>query len=162
MWKTTLCCNIVILCLLWAISLVVIQPAYNFFVQYSEVKQALPTLTDFAIRYRTVSIVIPILWLIFTVILAKKMMEQSIEKRCELLSFHTSISLCMGLFLIFLFSFAGILPLLKISSALGWQDTLSMEHGRNSIKKYWQISWKFRSLHGGCAVENEVPSKSVF
>ncbi|MDA3788898.1 MAG: hypothetical protein PF503_10450 [Desulfobacula sp.] len=118
MWKTTLCCNIVILSLLWTMSLVVIQPAYNLLVQYSEVKQALPTLTNFAIRFRTMSIVIPILWIIFTVILARQMKEQTIDMRSESLSLHTSVSLCIGLLLLFLFSFAGILPLLKIGSTL--------------------------------------------
>jgi hypothetical protein len=118
MWKITLCCNILILTLLWLLSLVAITPAYNHLVQYAETSQALPILTDFAIRVRLPAIVIPLSWAGFTFALAKRMQRLLDNKRHEYLMAHISVTLGVGLAMLLFFSLAGILPILKFGAVM--------------------------------------------
>ncbi len=118
MWKVSLFCNILILSLLWLLSQVVITPVHNLFFQYAETGMALPILTDFAIQLRSPSAAIPLTWIVFTFFYGRWMKNQTADKRNEWLSFHTSLTLCIGLLVLLFFSLAGILPILKIGYSL--------------------------------------------
>jgi hypothetical protein len=116
MWKITLCCNIFILSLLWLLAQVAIIPANSFLVQYTETMMALPILTDFTIRVRSLTGAIPIIWAIFTLLLGWQMRKQTTQRRNECLLTHTSVTVCIGLVLVLFFSLAGLLPILRIGS----------------------------------------------
>jgi hypothetical protein len=118
MWKITLSCNVLVLTLLWLLSLVAITPAYNHLVQYAETNQALPILTDFAIRVRHLAIVIPLSWAVFTLASAKRMQCQTDASRGEYLMLHISVTLGVGLAMLLFFSLAGILPGLKFGAGI--------------------------------------------
>lgn len=118
MWKITLCCNIFILSLFWLLSQVAITPAHSLLVQYAKTGAALPVLTGAAIQFRSPSAAIPIIWAILTIFMGVFLKNKNETKRNEWLSFHTSLTGCIGLLLFFFYSLAGILPLLKISAII--------------------------------------------
>ncbi|MDF1530614.1 MAG: hypothetical protein P1R74_15965 [Sedimenticola sp.] len=118
MWRLTLFSNVLILFFFWLLAMTAITPAHNLLIQYSDTIQALPILTDVAIVFRSLSILIPLTWAIGTLFWGRKMARLIETKRCESLTAHTSISLCMGLALFFIYLLAGILPLLKIGATL--------------------------------------------
>ncbi len=119
MWKITVCCNIIILSLLWLLSLVAITPAHNLLILYGDAEPALPVLTDLAIRLRSMTVAIPLAWAFFTFLGIRRMQRQTGDKKLEWILLHTSISLCIGLGMFLFFLLAGILPILKIGSVIG-------------------------------------------
>jgi len=118
MWKLTLCFNVFVLILFWLLSQVAITPVHNLLVRYAETGTALPILTDFAIRLRGWSQLIPWFWIAFTLTLAFRIKNRAETIRNEWLCFHTSLSVCIGLLLLFFFGLAGILPALKIGAEI--------------------------------------------
>jgi hypothetical protein len=117
-WKINLGCNILILFLFWILSLVAITPAYNLFVQYGQAGTALPTMTDLVIQTRFLSSGIPLIWAILTVYWGTRMDNQTEVKRNERLLLHTSVTISLGLAMLFIFSLAGTLPFLKIAALI--------------------------------------------
>jgi hypothetical protein len=118
MWKITLFFNLVVLVLFWLLAQVVITPIHNLLVQYAETGVDLPILTDFAIRMRTPSMLIPIAWAILTLVAGRQMRGRTAEIRQDRLSAHSSITLCIGLCTLIFFALAAILPILKIGAAI--------------------------------------------
>lgn len=118
MWKLTLGCNVLLLILLWLLSVVVITPAYNVFVQYGSYPEVLPRPTGIAIRYRILAGLFPLCWAIATVIMGKWLAEKPIEICNEYVSLHTSVTIFTGLALLLYFSLAAILPFLLIGVKL--------------------------------------------
>ena len=118
MWKITLFFNIVVLVLFWILSQVAITPIHNLLVQYAETGVDLPILTDFAIQLRTPSLIIPLAWVVLTLVVGRRMRNQAVDVRQEWLSAHTSITLCLGLATLIFFALAAILPILKISAVI--------------------------------------------
>jgi len=118
MWKATLFCNTILLALLWFLSYVIITPAYNRLVQYSEAAMDVPILTGFAMRMQDISGIIPLSWLICSIIFGKLLFRQSENKRNEWVTTHTSITLCIGLTMLLFFSTAAILPILKFGAIM--------------------------------------------
>lgn len=119
MWKIALVCNVLILALLWMLAMVVITPAHNLLVVYAEKDFALPLLTDYAIQARALSGLAPASWAILTIPFWKWMGRQNDAKRIEGLIAHGAVSLLLGFALLFIFTLAGILPILKIGASIG-------------------------------------------
>jgi hypothetical protein len=118
MWKITLCCNVLILILLWLLSMVIITPAYNHLVQYAETQMALPILTDYAIQLRYLIGIIPLSWAVLSIVYGKWLSKQADGKLGQCLVAHTSITLVIGFAMLVIFSLAAILPILKIGETL--------------------------------------------
>ena len=118
MWKLTLCANALILGLFWLVAQVAITPAHNLLVRYAETGAALPILTDVAISLRMPSLAVPALWAVLTLVVGIRMKARAENARCQWLGLHTSISVVLGLVVLFFFALAGILPLLKIGAVL--------------------------------------------
>jgi len=118
MWKTGLCCNVLILLLFWILGQIAITPIENLMIRYAETGVDLPILTDFAIQMDMPSLAIPLLWAILTVVFARRISDQASETRQAWLSLHISMTLCLGLITLIFFSLAATLPVLKIGSAL--------------------------------------------
>ena len=118
MWKLTVCCNVFVLLLFWLVSQVVIAPAHNLLVRYAETDAALPILTDIAIRLRGWSQLVLWGWTALTLILAFRLQGRDEIIRNEWVLLHTSLSVFIGLALLFFFGLAGILPVLKIGAVI--------------------------------------------
>nr|WP_321467311.1 hypothetical protein [uncultured Desulfobulbus sp.] len=119
MWKLTLCCNVLLLFVCWILSLIAITPAHNLLVVYSGAIVELPILTDLAIRYRSLSVCIPLVWTILAIFFVRRLMGCPEAKRNGWIALHLSCSLILGLSMFTVFIFAGILPVLKIGASLG-------------------------------------------
>jgi len=98
--------------------MVAITPANNLLVEFSEFKMDLPLLTYYAIQLHTLTFIIPLSWIVITIIIGKRMVKLNEMTRTEWLSAHTSITLVVGLSLLLFFSLAGILPILKCYATL--------------------------------------------
>nr|WP_320011557.1 hypothetical protein [uncultured Desulfobulbus sp.] len=119
MWKLTICCNVLLLFVCWILSLVAITPVHNLLVVYSENVIELPMLTDLAIRYRALSVCVPLVWAILALFLVRRLTICPEAKRNGWITLHLSCSLVLGLGMLTLFILAGILPVLKIGASLG-------------------------------------------
>ncbi|MDD2469239.1 MAG: hypothetical protein PHI97_35210 [Desulfobulbus sp.] len=119
MWKLTLCCNVLLLFICWILSLITITPAHNLLVVYSETVVELPILTDLAIRYRPLTVCVPLVWAILTILLVRRLVNCPEAKRNGWIALHLSCSLVLGLGMFTVFILAGILPVLKIGASLG-------------------------------------------
>ncbi|WP_321492843.1 hypothetical protein [uncultured Desulfobacter sp.] len=118
MWKLTVCCNVFVLLLFWLVSQVAIAPAHNLLVRYAETDAALPIFTYLAIRLRGWSQLVPWVWTALTLILAFRLKGRDEIIRKEWIMLHTSLSVFLGLVLLFFFGLAGILPVLKIGAVI--------------------------------------------
>lgn len=118
MWRLSLVCNVVVMVLLWLLSEVAVTPAYNLLVQYGETGSALPMLTDIAFQVRPYARVLPLLWLVITLLWGRWIGRQPVERRTQGVVVHTSATLCVGLLLLLFFAIAGMLPALKIGATL--------------------------------------------
>lgn len=116
MRKIIVTVNVLVLFMFWLLAQVAVTPAHNLLVQYAETGVALPILTDFAIQARSLSAGIPLTWAIITIIFRKRICGEDQSTRSNLLALHSSVSLLLGLVILFFFALAGILPVLKIGA----------------------------------------------
>lgn len=118
MWKYIVFLNSVIMFLCWCIAATVITPAYNHFVQYADSAMILPRITKLAIDFKTLSIVIPVLWVLISWCIYRryKNSEIVIQSRTSLYFFITTV--CIGLILITFYLVGGIQPFLKIGASI--------------------------------------------
>lgn len=120
MWRVTIIINCLILFLFWVAGFVATAPAFNHFVQYTEVfgKLPLPILTDAVFTVRMSSLIVPGCWLLgsFGYLFWIRQMDE--ERRRDQVSLHTSLTILVGLLFFVIFLTAGVLPYLKIGALL--------------------------------------------
>lgn len=109
--------NIILMFLFWLVGIVAITPAYNHFIQYGDGK-GLPILTQFAIDIRFYAVCLPILWVFISNSIFKITQAKQKEHQIEILMFFILLSLTIGILMILFFGIAGILPYLKIGTAI--------------------------------------------
>lgn len=119
-WQPTIIVNILILFGFWLAGFVAISPAYNHFIQYSDINNinTLPVFTSFVFSVRFISFLIPVIWLFVSIILMMRFRQRSQLERIELVQLHTSLSIFGGIVLFLVFALAGILPYLKFGGLL--------------------------------------------
>lgn len=114
-WQFTIMVNVLILFGFWLAGFVAVSPAYNHFAQYALTSyvDSMPAVTDMIFSVRLSSLVIPILWLLVSILFMRRLKKRSQIDRVELVQLHTSISVFGGLSIFIVFALAGILPFLK-------------------------------------------------
>ncbi|TVO77744.1 hypothetical protein [Sedimenticola selenatireducens] len=118
MWKITLGFNVCMMFVFWLLSYVVITPAYNYLVQYNDVKLDIPIFTQWGMDFLPYLIVLPLLWLIATLVFGFRLMRKTDSAINQLVSLHTSATLLIGLLFTTLYVLATILPILKFSAVI--------------------------------------------
>jgi len=118
MLKVSFWGNILLIFLFWFASILSITPAYNHFVQYADQGVTLPLPTLVVLKHRMLSFIIPAAWstFLFFIHLKFKKKRTSLPDR-QLLSL-TVLTLCIGLGMLVIFIFSGMLPFLKIGSPI--------------------------------------------
>lgn len=119
MQKITLAGNVLVLFMFWLVAQVAITPAHNLLVRYAETGADLPILTSLAIQIRMFSAAVPIAWGVITFLIGWRMKKQAEITQNKLVSLHSTLTLFIGLVILFFFSLAGILPVLKIGAVIG-------------------------------------------
>ncbi len=116
-WRLTIVINVFIVFGFWLLGFIAISPAYNHFVQYAPTGDllSLPMITSAVFAVRLSSLLIPVFWLLASIIFMMLIRQKSQLERIELLQLHTSMSVLGGLFLFVLFAIAGVSPFLYIS-----------------------------------------------
>lgn len=119
-WQSTIFVNVLIVFGFWFAGLIAISPAYNYFVQYTETSTSisLPIITYIACSFQLVSVVVPVLWLLVSIIFMMRLKQSSQMNRIELVQLHTSVSIFGGLFLFVFFAVAGVLPFLRFGGLI--------------------------------------------
>ncbi len=119
-WQFTIFVNVLIMFGFWLAGLIAVAPAYNYFVQYAETSDSvsLPIITNIAFSFQLVSVVVPVLWLLVSIIFIIRIKQRSQMNRIELVQLHTSVSIFGGLFLFVFFAVAGVLPFLRFGGLI--------------------------------------------
>ena len=118
MWKISLCCNLLVLVVLWLLAMVIMELPYNHLVQYSKVKQVLPSPTELCFQLRPFSVALPLLWIVFTILWGRRMVDLPRADRNEYLILHTSTTIFAGFGTVLFFALGAILPFLYIGSSV--------------------------------------------
>lgn len=114
-WKFTIFMNVCIVFGFWLAGLIALSPAFNYFVEYTETNDqiSLPMLTSMVFTVRLDSLLVPLFWLLVSMIFVVKLKQKVPIERIETVQLHTSVSILVGLLLFVVFALAGILPFLK-------------------------------------------------
>lgn len=119
-WQFTIFVNVLIVFVFWLAGFLVLSPAFNHFIQYTETNgtEVLPVFTSFIFSLRFFSLLIPLVWLVVSTVLMNRSRSGTQLDRLELVQLHTSLSVLIGLTLFLVFALAGTLPFLKFSEVL--------------------------------------------
>lgn len=120
MWRINIIVNNFILFGCYLIGAVAVTPAYNHFVQYADgvSPENLPVLTATICSIRFSGIIIPVLWLMFSLIFMIRLKNRQGPVLNQWVQLHTSVSILSGIIIVFVYSLAGILPFLKIGGLI--------------------------------------------
>jgi hypothetical protein len=119
MWKLTIIANSFLLLLFWLLAALLLEPAYNHFVQYPDSGlPQLPLLSQWVITARPISLLLPVLWLTGSTSFLLWLRKKDSSQRREWVQFHASLTLLLGVLLTVVSLLAGILPFLNIGSSL--------------------------------------------
>lgn len=118
MWRITIIANNMIMILFWLLSILSVSLANNWFVQYAEKSVALPTPTKVALSLQAWFAFLPLLWIVISGLLWKKIKKQNDDKRSEILLSFTVITIMIGLLLFCFYLMAGLLPFFYIGVAI--------------------------------------------
>ena len=110
--------NVVLMFLFWCACQLAVTPAYNQFVQYGDSGNVLPFFTQLVIDSRFFFLLIPILWIALSFKIHKIIQKKKMEAQIQALLLCSLVTISGGFLMIIFFTLAGILPYLKIGSAL--------------------------------------------
>jgi hypothetical protein len=102
--------------LFWFISEVSISPAFNLLLHYFDGEASLPIITQWAINARPYLVVVPLLWLLVTILLYVKLRPYAKSDRNESVTAYLTITLGVGFAILGFYCLAIVLMLLKVSA----------------------------------------------
>ena len=116
MWRVTLTLTSILMFVFWFIAETIISPTYNLLARFAEAKAALPIVTQWAFVLRPYLVLIPIAWLIISLLLAIKLKPYSKPERNELVTTYLSMTLVLGFVMTGFFILAAVLAVLKMGA----------------------------------------------
>ncbi|MES9972040.1 MAG: hypothetical protein ABW092_18555 [Candidatus Thiodiazotropha sp.] len=116
MWKVTLLVCSGLMFIFWFITEITVSPVYNLILQYFEEEAALPIITQWAINARPYMVIMPVLWLVVSILLYVKLQSYAKPDRNERVTAHLAITLGIGFVMLGFFALAIVLALLKVSA----------------------------------------------
>mgnify|MGYP001248709549 CR=1 FL=1 len=112
--KLILIFNAVVLCLFCLFGLIMIEPAYNHFVQYARLDSLLPIPTQWAISARLALLILPVVWIAISCRVYQTLRTQEKVDQLRTLFLFFLVTMSSGLLVTVFYALAGILPFLKI------------------------------------------------
>lgn len=116
MQKLILIFNVLIIFLFWPVCLIIVEPAYNHFLQYGEQDSLLPVPTQLAINPRFFLLIVPVLWILLSYWVHKTIRAKQKEDQLQFLLLFLTVTISSGILMLVFFTLAGILPYLKIGA----------------------------------------------
>ena len=118
MWRVTIITNALMMVLFWLASLLSVAIAYNRFVQYPPNKgpMALPLPTELALSTQLWAGIFPLIWIVLSYVIWKKIKNIEPESRSEFLLAFTLVTMAVGFAMLIFFILAGTLPFFFIKT----------------------------------------------